>query len=208
MPNELMATGENKPMVEDKKPKKSLDPYTGEERPEAEDAGKMSEIVPVDPGDREGKRYVLTEETSLDNLAADADADETVEQSSQLTEENAVEEDFDGRQRLASDGSDALQEELEDYNSLSPKLSGGDIDAKWQYGSSGGEETVGGTVPTPDQDIVEELGEAVGLTYEDDEPLQTEEKLLERDQNRYELNPESEDDQNEDRDREQEMDEQ
>ena len=54
-----------------------------------------------------------------------------------------------------------------------------------------GEETVGGSVPTPDQDIVDELGEAVGLTYEDDEPLHGEEKIRERDRNRWELDPES-----------------
>ena len=54
-----------------------------------------------------------------------------------------------------------------------------------------GEETVGGTVPTPDQDIVEDLGRAVGITYEDDEPLHTTEKLEERDRHRWELDPAS-----------------
>jgi hypothetical protein len=73
-------------------------------------------------------------------------------------------------------------------------LSGGDIDAKWQEADVSGEETVGGTSPTPDQDVVDELGQALGITYEDDEPLRTEEKLLERDRNRWELDPESAED--------------
>jgi hypothetical protein len=57
---------------------------------------------------------------------------------------------------------------------------------------------VGGSAPTPDQDQVDEIGEAAGLTYEDDEPLHTSDKLEERDRHRWELNPESaEDDEDE-----------
>jgi hypothetical protein len=36
-----------------------------------------------------------------------------------------------------------------------------------------GDETVGGDNMTPDQSVVEEIGQAVGLTHEDDEPLCT-----------------------------------
>jgi len=57
--------------------------------------------------------------------------------------------------------------------------------------SAVGEESVGGGNPTPDQDVVEELGEAVGLTYEDNEPLGGEAKLRSRDEHRWELNPAS-----------------
>jgi len=42
--------------------------------------------------------------------------------------------------------------------------------------------------------VVEELGEAVGLRYQDNEPLHTEEKLQERDRNRWELDPASSED--------------
>ena len=56
------------------------------------------------------------------------------------------------------------------------------------------EEAVGGDTPTPDQDVVDELGEAVGVTYEDAEPLEMEEKLEKRDRNRWELNPVSAED--------------
>ena len=73
------------------------------------------------------------------------------------------------------------------------ELSGGDVDAAWERGDVG-EEGVGGTVATPDQDVVDELGEAVGLVYEEGEPLHSEEKLEERDRTRWELNPASSED--------------
>ena len=76
----------------------------------------------------------------------------------------------------------------------SPILSGGDIDAAWDQADASGEETVGGTNPTPDQDNVDQLGEAVGLTYQNNEPLNSEEKLEERDEHRWELEPASAED--------------
>ena len=72
-------------------------------------------------------------------------------------------------------------------------LAGGDIDAAWDE-SAVGEETVGGTTPTPDQDIVDEIGRAVGVEYEDAEPLHTTEKLERRDEQRWELHPASSED--------------
>jgi hypothetical protein len=47
---------------------------------------------------------------------------------------------------------------------------------------------------TPDQDVVDDLGEAIGLVYEDNEPLHTSEKLAERDRHRWELDPASSED--------------
>jgi hypothetical protein len=69
-------------------------------------------------------------------------------------------------------------------------LSGGDIEAS-RSGTDTGEEAVGGSTPTPDQDVVEELGKAVGVTYEDAEPLRFGDKLADRDARRWELNPAS-----------------
>lgn len=100
-----------------------------------------------------------------------------------------ISEDFAERQEMATD-SDRLLEMLLQHTSESPVLSGGDVDAAW-YASDVGQETVGGSSPTPDQDIVELLGEAVGVTYDDDEPLRTAEKLAERDEDRWLLDPES-----------------
>lgn len=82
------------------------------------------------------------------------------------------------------------QQRIEENNTASPTLSGGDVDAAWGEAAVG-EESVGGGNPTPDQDIVEDLGRAMGLTYEDNEPLGGEAKLHRRDENRWELNPAS-----------------
>ncbi len=73
-------------------------------------------------------------------------------------------------------------------------LTGGDIDADWRQANFGGDEAVGGSNPTPDQDIVEDIGNAVGVTYEDAEPLRPEEKIAQRDEERWELNPASSED--------------
>jgi hypothetical protein len=68
---------------------------------------------------------------------------------------------------------------------------GGDLEAQ---GDGGGEEAVGGSHALPDQDTVEEIGKAAGLTYEDGEPLRADDKVAARDANRWELNPASSED--------------
>jgi hypothetical protein len=87
-----------------------------------------------------------------------------------------------------------LDEIRENSPAETPVLSGGDLDAAWDQSDASGEETVGGSNPTPDQDVVDELGKAVGLTYQNNEPLDTEEKISERDRQRWELEPESSED--------------
>jgi uncharacterized protein DUF6335 len=72
-------------------------------------------------------------------------------------------------------------------------LTGGDIDAAWDQAAVG-DETVGGSSPTPDQDIVDEIGRALGITYADGEPLRPTEKLARRDEERWELHPASSED--------------
>jgi hypothetical protein len=167
---------------------KTVDPYTGELKPVAEDADQFIEVVPEETDDRGGANYLLNEETSMDSYAANADADAVAEQIGHFTDDEDVEADFADRQRLAAAGRDLLREELDEHNSLSPVITGGDIDASWQTANQAGEEAVGGSVATPDQDIVDELGSAAGLNYKDDEPLDYDRKVLDRDRNRWELN--------------------
>ncbi|WP_447980045.1 DUF6335 family protein [Candidatus Nitrospira bockiana] len=80
-----------------------------------------------------------------------------------------------------------------DYEPGATEVSGGDLDARWDREDIG-DETVGGSHALPDQDVVEKLGEAVGLTFQDTEPLGAGRKLEERDTNRWELNPASSED--------------
>lgn len=180
---------------EDEDIEKTIDPYTGELKPVAEDADQFIEVVPEETDNRNGKNYLLNEESSMDTYAADADADAVAEQSAHYTEDEDIKEDFDERQNLAVGGRNELLEELDEHHSLSPEISGGDLDASWQTANVAGEEAVGGSAPTPDQDVVDNLGAAAGLTYEDEEPLNSDKKLLDRDRNRWELNPASTDDQ-------------
>ncbi|MFY9557238.1 MAG: DUF6335 family protein [Blastocatellia bacterium] len=115
-------------------------------------------------------------------------------ESEEYEPEEEVRQEFEEAQRLAS-GGEMLKRELREHHSRTPELSAGDIDADWARADVG-DETVGGSAPTPDQDIVEELGEAVGLTYEDNEPLHSTEKVEERDRKRWELDPASSEDYN------------
>ncbi|HXC66638.1 MAG TPA: DUF6335 family protein [Nitrospiraceae bacterium] len=73
------------------------------------------------------------------------------------------------------------------------RLSAGDPDVT-QQGIETGEETPGGSTPTPDQDRVDEIGAAVGVTYQDNEPLAFGEKYAHRDDERWEDDPASSED--------------
>ena len=73
-------------------------------------------------------------------------------------------------------------------------LAGGDVEADAQSAAAVGDEAPGGDNPTPDQDVVEEIGAALGLAYEDTEQLGGERKLEKRDRRRWELKPASADD--------------
>ena len=108
--------------------------------------------------------------------------------------EREVLEDFNDVQDLVPQPEDnLLLRRLDEQTAETPMLSGGDLDAAWERADVG-EEGVGGSTPTPDQDVVDELGQAVGISYEDSEPLHTEDKLRERDRERWELDPRSRDD--------------
>jgi hypothetical protein len=82
----------------------------------------------------------------------------------QYEADEEIQQEFEEAQRLASGGGQ-ITRELREHHSRTPELSGGDIDADWARADIG-DETVGGSSPTPDQDVVDELGEAVGLIYE------------------------------------------
>jgi len=86
-------------------------------------------------------------------------------------------------------------DQAKQHSSAPPEavLTGGDVDAAWDQAAVG-DETVGGSSPTPDQDIVDEIGKALGVTYAEGEPLRTTEKIERRDEKRWELHPASSED--------------
>ena len=88
----------------------------------------------------------------------------------------------------------AMGGRVNNLNEASPTLTGGDIDANYEQASADGDESVGGTVSTPDMDVVDELGAAVGLEMNDRSFLRTNDMLEERDARRWELEPTSSED--------------
>jgi hypothetical protein len=65
-------------------------------------------------------------------------------------------------------------------------LTGGDVDADQQRARDAGDEAVGGSVATPDQDVVDELGRALGVEQEPGDEVRTAEEILrERDRHRW-----------------------
>ena len=81
---------------------------------------------------------------------------------------------------LRSDREREAEEELRAYTSSSPRLTGGDVDADWQRADSIGEEAPGGTVATPDQSVVDDLGAALGVQRAPDEEFRPSAEILER----------------------------
>lgn len=94
----------------------------------------------------------------------------------------------------ARSGGEELQHRLGQHTEASPALTAGDVDAKWDDAYAVGDEAPGGDNPTPDQDRVDDIGKALGVTYDDNEELQGSEKITERDRHRWELDPASSDD--------------
>ena len=57
-----------------------------------------------------------------------------------------------------------------------------------------GDEAPGGDNLTPDQDIVDDIGKALGVEDQDNEELKGADKITERDKHRWELDPALSDD--------------
>jgi hypothetical protein len=102
--------------------------------------------------------------------------------------------DFDRSASSARSGRRELRDRYAEHTETSPALTGGDVDADWESAYSVGDEAPGGDNPTPDQDLVDDIGRAVGVEYQDNEELKGEAKIAKRDRNRWELDPASSDD--------------
>jgi uncharacterized protein DUF6335 len=105
--------------------------------------------------------------------------------------------DLDRSASAARTGRRELRERLAEHTETSPALTAGDVDADWESAYSVGDEAPGGDNPTPDQDVVDDIGRAVGVQYDDNEELKGEAKISKRDKHRWELDPASAEDFNE-----------
>ncbi|HJU04290.1 MAG TPA: DUF6335 family protein [Nitrospiraceae bacterium] len=110
-------------------------------------------------------------------------------------EQTDVEQEFESAGEKTATGRDRFpQMRRRDQQVSSTELTGGDLDAARDPAGTTGEEMVGGSNPTPDQDLVDEIGKGAGVTYADDEPLKFGDKVGDRDTNRWELDPASSED--------------
>jgi hypothetical protein len=101
---------------------------------------------------------------------------------------------YEGRGSAVRSGQAEFAEQRRMYTETGPTLTGGDVDADWEEAYSAGDEAPGGDNPTPDQDVVEEIGRALGVEYDDVEELKGADKIERRDRHRWEFDPASSED--------------
>jgi hypothetical protein len=102
--------------------------------------------------------------------------------------------DMDRSASAVRTGRREMRERYDEHTETSPALTAGDVDADWESAYSVGDEAPGGDNPTPDQDIVDDIGRAVGNEYQDTEELKGADKITKRDKHRWELDPASSED--------------
>jgi hypothetical protein len=98
------------------------------------------------------------------------------------------------RGSAARTGRAETAQNLEEHKGMSASITGGDIDVDLEDAYFTGDEAPGGDNPTPDQDIVDNIGKALGVEYQDNEELKGVDKVIERDRKRWELDPASAED--------------
>jgi Family of unknown function (DUF6335) len=101
--------------------------------------------------------------------------------------------DLNRHASAARTGRAEIAENIRKHNGMDD-VTGGDPDVSIEDAYFAGEEAPGGDNPTPDQDIVDDIGKALGVTYDDSEELKGSDKVIERDKHRWELDPASAED--------------
>jgi hypothetical protein len=95
--------------------------------------------------------------------------------------------DMDRHGSAARTGRAELAERRLEHAGMSDAITAGDVDVDLENAYFSGDETPGGDNPTPDQDIVDDIGKALGVEYQDNEELRASDKVIERDKHRWEL---------------------
>ena len=102
--------------------------------------------------------------------------------------------DMNRRGTAARTGRAEIAESRADHATMTPSITGGDVDASVEDAYFTGDEAPGGDNTTPDQDIVDDIGKALGVEYQDNEELRGSDKVADRDKHRWELDPASAED--------------
>jgi len=101
---------------------------------------------------------------------------------------------LDRHSSAARSGRAELEQDRQEHGSMTRGITGGDVDVNLEQAYFSGDETPGGDNPTPDQDIVDHIGRAIGIEYQDNEELRAADKVSARDKHRWELDPASAED--------------
>jgi hypothetical protein len=102
--------------------------------------------------------------------------------------------DLERRGSAARTGRAEVAQSIRQHKGMSTDIAGGDVDVDVEDAYFTGDEAPGGDNPTPDQDIVDDIGKALGVEYQDNEELKAVDKVTERDRKRWELDPASAED--------------
>jgi hypothetical protein len=107
---------------------------------------------------------------------------------------NGLSDDIEPPAVDITSGSRKLADRLRNDPLADPTITGGDVDAQWEGAQFSGDESAVSSMPTPEQNVVDDIGRAMGVTYQDNEELRVGEKERDRDRKRWELDPASSDD--------------
>jgi hypothetical protein len=102
--------------------------------------------------------------------------------------------DMDRHGSAARTGRAEMAQEQANFASMTQDISAGDVDVNVEDAYFVGDESPGGDNPTPDQEVVDEIGKALGVEYQDAEELRGSDKVADRDKHRWELDPASSED--------------
>jgi len=102
--------------------------------------------------------------------------------------------DMNRRGTAARSGRAEMAETLEEHRGMGAAITGGDADVDVEDAYFTGDEAPGGDNPAPDEEVVDDIGKALGVQYEDNEELKASDKIVERDKHRWEMDPASSED--------------
>jgi hypothetical protein len=107
---------------------------------------------------------------------------------------NGLSDDIEPPNVDISAGAAKLAHRLQNDPLADPVVTAGDLDAQWEGAQFSGDESAVSSMSTPGQSQVDDIGAAMGVTYQDNEELKFGEKERSRDKQRWELDPASSDD--------------
>lgn len=107
---------------------------------------------------------------------------------------NGLSDDIEPPPVDISAGAAKLANRLQNDSLADPTVTAGDLDAQWEGAQFSGDESAVSSMSVPGASAVDDVGAAMGVTYQDNEELKFGEKERSRDEKRWELDPASSDD--------------